>query len=536
MLLTTTDCDVYKVLVLMLLLAMCSTVEAQVRPVLQGGFLLQKGGDTVAVERFRREENRLQGRMLLRQQVPVAYTAVLTTTNQLKRLEVGLVTKASTDQEEVVLMFQGDRIFSTTNKGGSTSRDTIAVAAGTMAYHSKLPMISLLEQLVMRARTMGGEQVQVPVFLLDANGQVVTSNIRFPAADSAQVSLGDITVSLKIGQTGKILAGRTSDGQIIKRLEKVPEAALLAKAPDYTPPPAAPYRAEQVRIQTKAGHVLAGTLTIPENVTYPVPVVVTITGSSPQTRDHSNPYGGLYHLFRQLADTLGRNGVAVLRMDDRGVGQSTGNFESATSRERADDIRAGMEFLRQHPAVNDKNMVLVGLSEGAMIAPMIASTDSTLSGIVLMAGPASSGEAILKYQLKNDLEASKELTAEQQEKALAKKVEAIRKKAKKDPWLRFFLAYDPLKTAVQVKEVPVLILQGTEDKQVPPADAAELEKAFRKAGNEQVTRRMFEGLNHVFLKHSGKQLKAMEGEAAAKVPAEVLGQIVAWVLKVTDSK
>src|SRR5690606_9943515 len=125
----------------------------------------------------------------------------------------------------------------------------------------------------------------------------------------------------------------------------------------------------------------------------------TITGSSPQDRDHNTIDGnGEYRVFRQLADTLGRRGISVLRMDDRGVGASTGDFWSATTLDRAEDIREGIKYLRQRKDINGSPIFLVGLSEGAMIAPLVASTDSTIAGIVLMAGPASIGHEILAEQ------------------------------------------------------------------------------------------------------------------------------------------
>src|SRR5690606_25889236 len=102
--------------------------------------------------------------------------------------------------------------------------------------------------------------------------------------------------------------------------------------PDFSAPPGATYIAEEVRIKTAAGHTLAGTLTYPKINSRPVAAVVTITGSSPQDRDYNNTDGnGNYRIFRQLADTLSRRGIAVLRMDDRGIGASTGDFWSATT-------------------------------------------------------------------------------------------------------------------------------------------------------------------------------------------------------------
>src|SRR5687768_12626643 len=111
-----------------------------------------------------------------------------------------------------------------------------------------------------------------------------------------------------------------------------------AKKPDYSAPPDAPYTAEDVKVQTPMGHTLAGTLTPPKGASRdnPVPAVVTSTGSGPQDRDEYIGIEG-YRPFRQIADSLSRRGIAVLRMDDRGTGQSTGSHRGATSADFAED-------------------------------------------------------------------------------------------------------------------------------------------------------------------------------------------------------
>ena len=126
-------------------------------------------------------------------------------------------------------------------------------------------------------------------------------------------------------------------------------AADTTRAParkDYSAPLGAGYTAHDVTIPTPMGHTLAGTLTLPNtaSATNKVAAVVTITGSGPQDRDESLPTPIGYRAFRQFADSLGRRGIAVLRMDDRGTGSSTGDHRSATARavgpHGADDLEA----------------------------------------------------------------------------------------------------------------------------------------------------------------------------------------------------
>ena len=127
-----------------------------------------------------------------------------------------------------------------------------------------------------------------------------------------------------------------------------PAAAMPPKPkPDYSAPADAPYLAEDVVVQTPAGHTLAGTLTLPKGASRakPVGAIVTVTGSGPQDRDENIGLQG-FRPFRQLADALARSGIAVLRMDDRGTGASGGTFKGSTSADFAEDIRAGLAYLR----------------------------------------------------------------------------------------------------------------------------------------------------------------------------------------------
>ena len=120
----------------------------------------------------------------------------------------------------------------------------------------------------------------------------------------------------------------------------------------YDPGPDAPYTAEEAFVSASDGAQLVGTLTLPTDVDPPFPAIILITGSSPQNRDMMGSRfepACFYRPFRQIADLLSRQGIAVLRMDDRGVGCSGGGqLAQATTADRADDIRAGLNYLRKH--------------------------------------------------------------------------------------------------------------------------------------------------------------------------------------------
>src|SRR5690606_29142835 len=130
-----------------------------------------------------------------------------------------------------------------------------------------------------------------------------------------------------------------------------------------------PYYSEDITFKNeKEGITLAGTLTLPEK-TGNYPAVILISGSGPSNR---NEEIADHKPFLLLADHLTKNGIAVLRFDDRGVGESGGDFQKATSADFATDVEAAFKYLKTRPEINKKKIGLLGHSEGGMIAPMVA--------------------------------------------------------------------------------------------------------------------------------------------------------------------
>jgi dienelactone hydrolase len=165
------------------------------------------------------------------------------------------------------------------------------------------------------------------------------------------------------------------------------------------------------------GHKLAGTLTVPKGKG-PFPAIVTITGSGSQDRDEEIWLVKGFRPFRQIADSLGRAGIAVLRMDDRGFGGSGGDAATSTSRDFAEDIKAGLAWLRSRPEIDGKRLGLVGHSEGGLIAPIVASEDPALKAIVLMAGPGQTGREILEFQNRYGIEHNPAIKPESRDSAV----------------------------------------------------------------------------------------------------------------------
>lgn len=363
-------------------------------------FVLRAGKDTVSVERITRSPGRVEGELLFR----VAnqrwhYLATVGPDERILSLENEF--RYATDlasalpRQTAHFVFAGDSVFVSVTSPNSLQQ-RLGSRQGAIPYIN--PSFGLVEQAVRRGFVVKGDSLDIPLFAL-SGGVTITARLVRMGRDSVWFTVSGAATKLSIGPDGSIRGG-VVPGQALQ-LDVVDGAltnAFVTTKPDYSAPVGAPYTALTVRVPTSMGHSLAGTLTLPAGVVGPVPAVVTITGSGPEDRDEAIPPVKGYRPFREIADALARRGIAVLRMDDRGFGDSEGSHATATSRDFADDIRAGLAFLRARPGIDGKRLALVGHSEGGLIAPLIAATDSGLRGIVLMAGPAFTGRKILEYQ------------------------------------------------------------------------------------------------------------------------------------------
>lgn len=296
-----------------------------------------------------------------------------------------------------------------------------------------------------------------------------------------------------------------------------------------------PYNSLNVKFQNKAAKItLAGTLTYPKTGTG-FPAVVLVSGSGAQNRDEEI-FG--HRPFWVLADYLTRQGIAVLRYDDRGVAQSGGDFVMADTKDFASDAMAAVEYLKTRKEVDPKKIGIIGHSEGGLIAFMLAAESSDIAFIVSMAGTAVDGAKIMKVQreimAKNkgvspDAPAFKKneefvarlvaVTAKYSHEEVIKNIDKLideelpenlrNDKETRDAlalhimtfntrWLRFFLTYDPAEALKKIK-VPALLLNGGKDVQVIADDNLETAKKYIELnGNKNVTVKKYDELNHLF--------------------------------------
>lgn len=326
------------------------------------------------------------------------------------------------------------------------------------------------------------------------------------------------------------IAGEWSQPEIKQKLNFERSDQPLELRRPQNPVRPFPYREEDVKFPNgPAGVSLAGTLTLPKG-NGPFPAAVLIAGSGPQDRDESIAN---HKPFLVLSDYLTRKGFAVLRYDKRGVGESTGSAEMATTLDLASDAKCAVAYLKSRNDIDAASIGFIGHSEGAMIAPTLAAASRDLSWIVLLAPPATKGEDTLLNQsdliaragglgdaqvlasLNFDKQAYDLVLNEPDSTVVTQKLKALVKDSginaamppeavdqqihmMTSPWFRFFLAYDPLPDLKRTK-CPVLALYGEKDLQVPPKiNLPMVEKAFQDGGNNQAEVKELPKLNHLF--------------------------------------
>ena len=340
-------------------------------------------------------------------------------------------------------------------------------------------------------------------------------------------------------------------------LKRTKDEAILEPKRPQVPVKPYPYREEEVTYDNKVQNVtLAATFTIPQG-TGPFPAVLLITGSGPQDRDETL----LGHKpFLILSDYLTRHGIAVLRADDRGTGKSTGVFADATTADFATDVEAGVTYLKTRSEVNSQKIGLIGHSEGAVIAPMVAARDRGVAYIVMMAGTGVPGDQVLVAQ-GEAIQVASGTKPEAAAKDAAKRQEMIKlietekdqdvlkkeltEKMKGDvpdaqigmeitqmtsSWMRYFLTYDP-STALRKLTCPVLVLNGSLDKQVLPVqNLPVIRKALEEAGNKHFEIDELSGLNHLFqrAKTGSPSEYAQIEETMSPIALE---KVATWILK-----
>ncbi len=354
----------------------------------------------------------------------------------------------------------------------------------------------------------------------------------------ANVQFDDPVITFELTELSSTFEGQYSGDAIDGGFSQAGTSGTFALT--RVPPAPLPYQAQEVVYQN--GDIdLAGTLTLP-STTGTYPTVVLVTGSGPLNRD-SDIFG--FPVFGILADHLTRNGIAVLRSDDRGVGGSTGDVTLANLEDYAGDVVAAIEFLKTHPNVDGSQIGLIGHSQGALVSAIASATSSDVAFVVMLAGQTLGYPELLESQVEAILRAEgapEEFV--QAEIALQRAVnmavttgegwdevevllaERIRAQISalsdaqrallgdvdnfvaqvtqenlvilQSPLFKFQMEYDPVPVLEQL-DIPVLALFGELDTQVlPELGRLALDQAIDTFGNDDYTTVTFPGANHLF--------------------------------------
>jgi alpha-beta hydrolase superfamily lysophospholipase len=398
---------------------------------------------------------------------------------------------------------------------------------------------------------------------------------RVPA--ELQLVPGTDSVRLLLPQLGSRLLARLDSGGLLLRGTWTQPSLRTPLVLRHAPLPAAtstvtslsrPYREEKITFPNFAARLrLAGSLTVPVGEG-PFPAVVLLSDLGAQDRDgrpadqpQDERHPATYPLLSLLADYLTRHGVAVLRLDDRGVGQSEGSTVASITTQRVGDAQAALNFLRTRPEADLLHLGLIGHGEGANVALLAAGQPLPPAFVVCLAGYGQPGLTTLLTQQAAVLRALKLSPSEldirlrrqatlaelvrystnlgqtqamvanllrQDEPGLPPEAAQLRAAAQLMPWYRAFLTFNPLEQ-LEAVQVPVLLLSGLADEQAPPAEhQAALEKELRANGNRAVASQRLPGVNHL-LQPPPTQWVVLDGAPRPIVAPAVLESLKLWL-------
>ena len=423
------------------------------------------------------------------------------------------------------------------------------------------PRLLLLTAAFLPLAAAHAQEAPRPSLSGDWSGEVATLELTFHLTDpaggprSAKLDIVDQSVAgllvdfqapgdsvyLRLSKpiTARFAGRRSADGRQLtgewqQGLRAFPLTLTRAGAGEATGPkrpqqPHAPFPYQSADINfrnEKAGIVLAGTYTLPADMG-PFPAVVLLTGSGPEDRNET--YQG-HQPFAVLADYLTRQGIAVLRFDDRGVGQSGGTLEGTTSADYTTDAQAALAWLRAQPGIRKNQVGLIGHSQGGTAAIGAAGQPGGPDFVVLLAAPGLPGDELMVQQ---SLALARLQTTDPTQLASTEKMQrAMTQIVQKNPGdaqaqaqllayytaispqlaaqvqpqlpmltspdYRHLLADRPAQTLDKVR-CPVLALGGSKDVQVPTTrNLAATAAGLKAAGNRDVTVQELPGLNHLF--------------------------------------
>ncbi len=346
--------------------------------------------------------------------------------------------------------------------------------------------------------------------------------------------------------------GRSFPLTLMRQTSTQAKANKDAMARPQEPEPPYPYHVEEVTVtHISEDFSLAGTLTLPDDEG-PFPAEILITGSGPQDRDET--LAG-HKPFKVIADYLTRQGIAVLRADDRGVAGSGGTFEGATLEDFATDVASLYQYLSDRSDIETDQIGLIGHSEGGMTGPLFAMEQDNVAWMVLLAAPGVSGREVWLTQQRDFAEAYGAPDPDAAYSVMAKALELAEKDHSEDevfafliaqglpeqsarmnarsmtgPWGSSFLRYDPA-AVLPTLSMPVLAVYGEKDSQVAAMPNAKgIQDLYKKSNNALLTVKTQPALNHLF-QHAESGLPDEYARITETFDEATLALMAEWILR-----
>ena len=367
--------------------------------------------------------------------------------------------------------------------------------------------------------------------------------------------LGDLVIEMIEYRGGLAAIVNRSQGTVGYDLNLLPGGYV----PVAEPEPEASCCLEREVMFASGELTLAGTLTLPREGRPPYAAALFVHGSGPVDRD-GNATGLAMDAYRQLAHALGEAGIASLRFDKRGTGASQGSARASRA-ELLDDLRAALAALRGQPEIDANRVILVGHSEGAYLAPVLAAEDEQVAAIVLLAGAARplgeitrwQVETLLRLQGTPEQEIEAALAQQDQYTAFVKtssgewadysfevlqeampwmtqeKAAGLAALPLTLSWLREHYVDTPGDT-LRAVGTPALIINGEKDLQIPATEAELLREELEAGGNADVTVVVLEDLNHL-LRHHPEAPSFAYRHLDDPVDPRVVETVIEWILE-----
>ncbi|HTR96911.1 MAG TPA: CocE/NonD family hydrolase [Candidatus Acidoferrales bacterium] len=489
--------------------------------------VLTRGRDTLSVERWTRTSQFVDGTLWLRHAFfRAAYTLTLLPDGRVSHLRAHNGDADAPDSTpprfRTFMDWSGDSVVVRIEPGSTSS---VHDAGSALPYVN--PSMAMIEQVLRRARRLEGDSVRVAV-VEPGESDPVPVLVRWLPNDSASVTIEDLELRFEVGRAGEIRGGAIPSQAIrIFRDELLPGGDAVP-TPDYSAPPSAPYRAEEVRVPVADGVTLAGTLTSPTGTASAPPCALLLAGVPGQNRDGAIPDVPGYRPFRQIADALARRGIATLRLDGRGVGGSGGDPGRVTVESLTADARRSLAWLRAQPWLDRGHIAIVAFGEGGTLALALAAESHEARALVLLGAESRSGRRTIEAQNRDLLARDTRVAPAARDSLLAAAMGRLDTLAAGNAWLSQFLAADPLAGIRRVR-APALVIHGANDVQVHSEQADELATALCAAGDRDVTARVLPGLDHLLLPDPSGDPAGYGRLDTPLIPPDVLDAIGDWL-------